>query len=193
MNYHSRREMLSTAGTGFGALPLAAILGSEGRATDAELPHRSAKATSVIFLFMEGGPSHIDLFDPKPLLRKLAGQSLPDSFEKPVTAMGEVNSPLLTDRRKWAQHGESGLWISDWLPHPATCADDLTVIRSCWSHGSNHFAPERPGSIPNRLCIVARCTLKRPRRTEREHWFGSVKNKELSVNCQCDEQTKECV
>ncbi|MCA9048448.1 MAG: DUF1501 domain-containing protein, partial [Planctomycetaceae bacterium] len=89
-------------------------------------------------LFMEGGPSHVDLFDPKPLLRKLAGQRLPDSFKKPVTAMGEVNSPLLADQRKWRQHGESGLWVSDWLPHTAKCADDLAVIRSCWSLGINH-------------------------------------------------------
>lgn len=134
--------MLTKAGAGFGALPLAAMLGQEACAdsasTAAHSPHRRTKATSVIFLFMEGGPSHIDLFDPKPLLRKLAGQSLPDSFEKPVTAMGEVNSPLLADRRKWNQHGDSGLWISDWLPHTAKYADDLAVIRSCWSQGINH-------------------------------------------------------
>lgn len=134
--------MLTTAGAGFGALPLAAMLSADTAAdispTAPQAPHRRTKATSVIFLFMEGGPSHIDLFDPKPLLRKLAGQSLPDSFDKPVTAMGEVNSPLLADQRKWKQHGESGLWVSDWLPHTAECVDDLAVIRSCWSQGINH-------------------------------------------------------
>ena len=134
--------MLTTAGSGFGALPLAAMLGEKAEAkvspTAAVSPHRDTKATNVIFLFMEGGPSHIDLFDPKPLLRKLAGQSLPDSFDKPVTAMGEVNSPLLADKRKWRQHGDSGLWVSDWLPHTAECVDDLAVIRSCWSNGINH-------------------------------------------------------
>lgn len=140
--FTSRREMLTTAGAGFGALPLAFMLGNQKAAGSSpaasQLPHRRTKAVSVIFLFMEGGPSHIDLFDPKPRLRDLAGQSLPDSFDKPVTAMGEVNSPLLADRRRWKQHGESGLWISDWLPHTATCADDLAVIRSCWSNGINH-------------------------------------------------------
>lgn len=140
--FQSRREMLTTAGAGFGALPLAAILSDETRASEnptaAKPPHRKTKALSVIFLFMEGGPSHIDLFDPKPLLKKLAGQSLPDSFDKPVTAMGEVNSPLLPDQRKWRRHGESGLWVSDWLPHTAKCVDDLAVIRSCWSNGINH-------------------------------------------------------
>ncbi|HIE99829.1 MAG TPA: DUF1501 domain-containing protein, partial [Fuerstia sp.] len=124
--YQSRRQMLTSAGMGFGALPLAAMLADN---TQADVNPNVAR---------EGGPSHIDLFDPKPLLKKLAGQSLPDSFEKPVTAMGEVNSPLLEDKRKWAQHGDSGLWISDWLPHTATCADDLAVIRSCWSNGINH-------------------------------------------------------
>lgn len=139
-NYQTRREMLTTAGAGFGALPLAAMMGQSVVADQASsrLPHRMAKAKNVIFLFMEGGPSHIDLFDPKPVLRKLAGQSLPDSFAKPVTAMGEVNSPLLADKRKWRQHGQSGLWVSDWLPHTAECVDDLAVIRSCWSNGINH-------------------------------------------------------
>ena len=118
--YQSRREMLTSAGMGFGALPLAAMLADSSRAdvnpNAAKVHHRQTKAKSVIFLFMEGGPSHIDLFDPKPLLKKLSGQSMPESFERPVTAMGEVNSPLLEDQRKWAQHGDSGLWISDWLP-----------------------------------------------------------------------------
>jgi hypothetical protein len=140
--YQSRREMLTSAGMGFGALPLAAMLADSSRAdvnpNAAKVHHRQTKAKSVIFLFMEGGPSHIDLFDPKPLLKKLSGQSMPESFERPVTAMGEVNSPLLQDQRKWAQHGDSGLWISDWLPRTATCADDLAVIRSCWSNGINH-------------------------------------------------------
>lgn len=137
---HSRRKFLSTAGAGFGSVALSALTGEKLIAGDvsAKIPHHFGKAKSVIFLFMEGGPSHLDLFDPKPLLRKLAGQKLPDSFETPVTAAGEVNSPLLTDRRKWAQHGESGLWISDWLPNHSRIADELCVIRSCVTDGINH-------------------------------------------------------
>jgi hypothetical protein len=92
----------------------------------------------VIFLFMEGGPSHLDTFDPKPLLNELAGQTLPPGYKRVITAMGEINSPLLASRRTWMQHGESGLWVSDWLPHLAGCADDLAVIRSCWTNGINH-------------------------------------------------------
>jgi hypothetical protein len=87
---------------------------------------------------MEGGPSHIDLFDPKPLLNRLAGQSLPETFKKPITAMGEVNSALLKCNREWKQHGQSGTWVSDWLPHTARMVDDIAVLRSCVSDGINH-------------------------------------------------------
>jgi hypothetical protein len=89
---------------------------------------------------MEGGPSHIDLFDPKPLLNKLAGQPLPASYGSVLTAMGEAKAPLLASQRTWKQHGQSGQWFSDWIPHIASCADDLAVIRSCTSDGINHSA-----------------------------------------------------
>lgn len=142
---NSRREFLGKAGAGFGAVALSALtgqnlLGAQRRPNpvQAKIPHQLGRAKNVIWLFMEGGPSHLDLFDPKPLLNELAGQKLPDSFERPVTAMGEVNSPLLASQRKWAQHGESGLWISDWLPEHSKIADDLCVIRSCVSDGINH-------------------------------------------------------
>jgi hypothetical protein len=141
----SRREFLSRAGGGFGAVALAALLGhpellrAASPTTGAvQIPHALGRAKNVIWLFMEGGPSHVDLFDPKPLLNKLAGQSLPPSFGRPVTAMGEVNSPLLECKRAWAQHGQSGLWISDWLPRHSQIADELCVIRSCVSDGINH-------------------------------------------------------
>jgi hypothetical protein len=137
----SRREFLTRAGGGFGALAASTLLGTPGllRATGAaRIPHTPGRAKSVIWLFMEGGPSHLDLFDPKPLLNRLAGQPLPPSFGKPITAMGEVNAPLLECRRTWARHGQSGHWISDWLPHHARIADELCVIRSCVSDGINH-------------------------------------------------------
>jgi len=101
-------------------------------------PHFPGKAKSVIWLFMEGGPSHIDLFDPKPTLEKLAGQPMPESFGRPITAMGTANNSLLPSKRVFRQHGQSGLWVSDWLPHTAQHADDLCVIRSCWADGLNH-------------------------------------------------------
>ena len=140
----SRREFLCSTGGGFGALAFAGLSGQSlfaGAAQNpvaSQIPQRIGKAKHVIWLFMEGGPSHLDLFDQKPLLNELAGKPLPESFPRPVTAMGEANSPLLECRRKWAQHGESGLWISDWLPHHSRIADELCVIRSCVSDGINH-------------------------------------------------------
>ena len=148
----SRREFLLRAGGGFGALALAGLLQSDATAragaSDGELgftsplvpkpPHLRPRARNVIFLFMEGGPSHIDLFDPKPRLNELAGQPLPASFERVILPMGEVESPLLECKRTWQRHGESGTWISDWLPHTARIADDIAVLRSCWCDGLNH-------------------------------------------------------
>jgi hypothetical protein len=133
----TRRDFLNRAGGGFGALALSHLLRATGQAAPAP-GHFRSRAKSVIFLFMEGGPSHIDLFDPKPTLNQLAGQKIPDSFKRVITAMGEFSSPLLASRRTWQQHGQSGLWVSDWLPHTAQCADDLAVIRSCWADGVNH-------------------------------------------------------
>src|SRR6188768_3129567 len=147
-NYLTRREMLLNAGTGFGAIAMSSLLahetlraapGTPQRAFPrARGPHHAPKAKSVIFLFMEGGPSHIDTFDPKPELEKYAGQPLPPSFKPVILAMGEKNPPIMASQRQWAQHGQSGLWVSDWLPQMATCADDLCVVRSLYSDGLNH-------------------------------------------------------
>ncbi len=147
----SRRDFLCRAGTGFGALALAhllrgtslqAAIEEEARsATQPLLPRQpriAARAKNVIFLFMEGGPSHLDTFDPKPMLNELAGKPIPPSFGRVITAMGEYDSPILASKRTWKQYGEGGIWVSDWLPHIAECADDLAVIRSCWADGINH-------------------------------------------------------
>jgi hypothetical protein len=148
----TRRDFLLRAGGGFGALALTYLLQADRLRADAPVatvpgsplaprrPHFPAKAKACIFLFMEGGPSHIDTFDPKPKVNEMAGKPLPPSVGKIITAMGEFRSPLLACKRKWQQHGQSGLWVSDWLPHIATCADDLAVIRSCWGDGINHSA-----------------------------------------------------
>jgi len=149
----TRREFLARAGAGFGALAAASLLPAlAGAATPAPTtrssqlvnplgpkpPHYPARAKSVIFLFMEGGPSQIDLFDPKPLLNELAGKPLPPSFGTVITAMGEYGAPLLASKRKWAQCGKSGLWMSDWIPHHHQIADDIAVLRSCVADGINH-------------------------------------------------------
>lgn len=151
----NRRDFLRTAGLGFGGLALASMLAEEGligsRDARGEVPeidpsrpvsprpaHHLARAKRCIFLFMEGGPSHIDLFDPKPALAAHHGESLPPSFGKVFTAMGVGGNTLMASRRKFAQHGESGTWVSDWYPHIAKVVDDITLIRSCWADGVNH-------------------------------------------------------
>ncbi|HSU67119.1 MAG TPA: DUF1501 domain-containing protein [Tepidisphaeraceae bacterium] len=141
----SRREFLARAGAGFGALAMAALLGADPlRAAEApspllaKFPPLAARAKSVIFLFMEGGPSHLDLLDPKPVLTELAGKPLPASFGRVITAMGEAGSPLLASKRTFKQFGQSGTWVSDWLPHLGTVVDDVAVIRSCVSDALNH-------------------------------------------------------
>ena len=141
----SRRQFLRTAGCGFGAVALAAltgqrVAGAAGSLADSarQITRRAGRAKNVVFLFMEGGPSHLDTFDYKPLLNQLAGQKLPPSFKEPILAMGEAGNPILGSPRTWKQHGESGLWISDWFPHVAAHADDLAVINSCVSDGINH-------------------------------------------------------
>ncbi|MSQ95329.1 MAG: DUF1501 domain-containing protein [Gemmataceae bacterium] len=141
----SRREMLLSGGAGFGALALRYLLGDNPllaqpavRPLSARPQHFAAKAKSVIFCFMEGGPSSLDTFDPKPLVNRLAGQRIPNSFRPVITPMGEFYSPILPSRRRWTRHGQSGLWVSDWLPNIAECVDDIAVIHSCWANGLNH-------------------------------------------------------
>ena len=142
----SRRDFLFSAGLGLGAMAFSDLLAKDivvpaaGTPLQPGVGHIKPRAKSVIFLFMEGGPSQMDLYDPKPLLNKLAGQRLPDSFGSVITAMGESKSPLLASKREWKQHGQSGQWFSDWIPHIASCSDDLAVIRSCKADGINHSA-----------------------------------------------------
>ena len=144
----TRRDFLTKAGLGFGALALSALLADEARGDSPEIdplhplaprpPHFGAKAKSCIFLFMEGGPSHLDLFDPKPELARRAGQPLPPSFGKVFTAMGVGGNNLLPSRRKFERYGDSGRWVSDWYPRIAEVVDDIALVRSCWADGVNH-------------------------------------------------------
>ena len=148
----TRRDILRRGGAGFGALALAALMGddklmgafgdAQGQAASpqaAKLAHKVGKVKSVIFLFMEGGPSHIDTFDPKPLVRQLAGQRMPDSFGTVITAMGESKAPLLADKREWKQRGQSGLWVSNWLPTPPRWP-----MTSAWSAVASPMASTTP-------------------------------------------------
>jgi hypothetical protein len=143
MTSHSRRDFLQNAGSGFGAIALAGLMAenqSRAAATEAVIarPHFFGKAKNVIFLFMDGGPSHLDTFDPKPLINTMQGQTMPASIKRVITPMGVSENPLLASHRTWTRYGESGLPVSDWYKHVGECADDLCVIRSCTSDALNH-------------------------------------------------------
>ena len=135
----NRREFVRDAFCGFGSLALASILQQQQARAGlvnplaARFPHRAAKAKSVIFLFMAGGPSHLETFDPKPLLNRLDGQPRPKEFGEAKYQFVKAGAKLLGTRRTFARHGQCGMEISDLFPHLSRCADRLAVVRSC--HG----------------------------------------------------------
>jgi hypothetical protein len=141
----SRREMLVRTANGFGAAALAALLAEDGKAQAPgstkpdpfapKKPHFPAKAKSVIVLFMDGGPSQVDTFDPKPLLEKYNGKPFPTKVEP--TQFNNVGNTLASPW-KFKKYGECGLPVSELFPHVAECADDLAVIRSMVANFSEH-------------------------------------------------------
>src|SRR4051794_40820286 len=141
-----RREFLRQAGCGFGAMALSWLMNQESRGDGTASanplaprpPHFTAKAQRVIYLFMHGGPSHLETFDPKPDLQRLAGKPLPASFGPVATRRKVAANPLLATKRTFRKHGQSGVEVSDFLPEIARCVDDLAVIRSCWADSVNH-------------------------------------------------------
>jgi len=138
----SRRQLLHTCGAGFGALAFSDLIARTAAAAPTsslaanpllcQPGHFPARAKRVIFLFMHGGPSHVDTFDYKPMLAKHHGQPLP--FEKPRIQFAQTGN-LLQSPWKFRQYGQSGAWVSDLFPHVGRCADDITFIKSI--HGSN--------------------------------------------------------
>jgi hypothetical protein len=126
-----RRDFLRDSLCGFGSLALASLLANDE--TRGAIPLQAAQATSVIFLFMAGGPSHLETFDPKPLLNKLDGQTQPAEFGEAKYQFVNKDSKLLGTKRTFRRYGRSGIEVSDLFPHMATCVDDLAVLRSC--HG----------------------------------------------------------
>jgi hypothetical protein len=137
--------MLRRAGLGFGTWALLDLLRRDGFATTsnnplaAKPPHLPARAKQVIFLFMQGGPSHVDTFDPKPTLKKLHGQPLPASAIAGLQLQFTRNdAAILGSPQTFRKCGKSGLEIADTYPHLQTCADDLAIIRSCHHESFNH-------------------------------------------------------
>ncbi len=134
----SRRELLRASSTGFGSLALTSMLAQEAAAASAtdplavKQPHFPARAKRVIFLFMHGGPSQVDTFDYKPLLKRDHGKPLP--FARPKVVSSETFN-LLQSPWAFKQYGQSGAWVSDLFPETAKCVDDMCFVKSM--HGSN--------------------------------------------------------
>lgn len=138
----TRRAMLQNSAAGFGSLALAALAGHQALAENQklspsipQLPHVAARAKRVIFLFMWGGPSHVDLFDPKPQLNALSGQPLSG---KSVGSDADSVGTALGSPFQFAQYGDSGTWISELFPHLSRHADRMCVVRSMHTEGSAH-------------------------------------------------------
>ncbi|HUE71173.1 MAG TPA: DUF1501 domain-containing protein [Pirellulaceae bacterium] len=133
----NRRQFLKASGLGLGGIALASLCSETDAAT-----HFAPQAKRVIYLFMHGGPSQLDLFDHKPGLKKLHGQELPASVrgDQRLTGMtsGQESLPVTSSIFRFARRGESGAWISELLPHTACIVDELCIIRSMHTEAINH-------------------------------------------------------
>src|SRR5260221_5332033 len=150
---HPRRNFFRTCAGGIETIALANLLATEGRAGDSakpldslapKAPHFAPKAKNVIFLFMEGAPSQVDLFDPKPGLRKWDGHALPESLTKNLRlAFIKPTAKVMASPRVFQPAGQCGMELSDFLPGLATCADDICLVRSMFTDAFNHH----PGQL----------------------------------------------
>ncbi len=148
---YTRRDFLTKTSLGLGALTLGSLINPTpvlGNINDnnlranLKLPHFPAKAKRIIYLFQSGAPSHLDMFDYKPLLKKMHGKEIPDSVrgEQRLTGMtaGQASFPLVSSIFNFKQHGESGTWMSDLMPHTSKIVDELCFIKSMYTEEINH-------------------------------------------------------
>ncbi|MBX2817545.1 MAG: DUF1501 domain-containing protein [Saprospiraceae bacterium] len=145
----TRRHFFGQSAVGIGSAALASMLGSNSMSSAIErisapdvLPHIAPKAKRVIYLFQNGAPTHVDLFDYKPVLRQWHGRQIPDEVvggKRFSTMTGnQVARPVLAEMQPFYQRGESGAWVSDLMPHTAAIADDLCFIKSMYTEAVNH-------------------------------------------------------
>lgn len=149
----TRRHFFTHCAGGLGIIALAHLMGIEGRTAEVsgvasplapKKPHFPGKAKNVIFMFMEGGPSQMDLFDPKPGLEKWSGKPLPESMTKDLKlAFIKKDAKVLASPRVFKPYGQSGIEFSDYIPHIASCADDICLVRSMYTEAFNHH----PGQL----------------------------------------------
>lgn len=148
---HTRRQFFGRSALGLGTAALASLLGRDAYGASTarrgvpglpDLPHFAPKAKRVIYLFQNGAPSHVDLFDYKPGLRQWHGRQIPDAVAggKRFSTMtgNQTARPVLAEITKFARHGQSGAWVSDFLPRTAAIADDLCFVKSMHTEAVNH-------------------------------------------------------
>ena len=141
----TRRRFLQHCGTGMGALALGSLLNPSLQAAGSDsgpalkAPHFAPKAKNIIYLFQSGGPSHLDLFDPKPELTKRDGQRVPEELVKNIRlAQIGKESKLLASPYRFSRHGKSGAWISELLPHLGSIADEVCFVKGFNSEAFKH-------------------------------------------------------
>jgi hypothetical protein len=135
----NRRAILHSSAFGFGSIALSQMLAADGFSSPITGPHFSPRAKNVIFIFMSGGPSHLDLFDPKPKLNQLHGQAVPSSFlETLADPVIKGDARCFGSPRTFRRYGQSGMQFSDYVQHLGSCADDLCMVRSMYTTTSNH-------------------------------------------------------
>jgi hypothetical protein len=147
----TRRSFFQDCAGGIGMIALSQLMEREGRGAvpagnplSPKQPHFAGKAKNVIFVFMEGGPSQLDLFDPKPELQKWSGKPLPPSMTKDLRlAFTKPNAAVLASPRNFQRFGQSGIEFSDYIPHIGSCADELCLVRSMYTDAFNHH----PGQL----------------------------------------------
>ena len=168
----TRREFFGKSATGVGTIALSNLLNDAGLAADNEkkaigglpgLPHFKPKAKNIIYLFQNGAPTHVDLFDYKPKIMEMHGKPVPDSYvgnKRFSTMTGKANGKLmLAPVEPFKQRGQSGAWVSDFLPYTAEIADKICFVKSMHTDAVNH-APGisfllSGGQIPGRPTLGA--------------------------------------
>ena len=145
LQHQTRRHFFSRCSVGLGSIALSSLMAAPApkmrNPLEPKKTHFPAKAKNVIFLFMAGGPSQLDLFEHKPQLTKLNGKPIPDSYTagKRFAFMDSSHrSDLLASRRSFKQYGQSGAWVSDLLPHTASIVDDISIVTTCKTDLFNH-------------------------------------------------------
>ena len=139
----TRRSFLTQSSLGIGSLALNSLLPAEDRnplGGRVDLPHYAPRAKRVIFLCMAGGPSHLETFDYKPKLAEMDGQPMPESITagQPIAQLQGQSLKCLGPQYRFRQHGQSGQWIADILPHTASIADEICIINSMHTDQINH-------------------------------------------------------